>query len=194
MKKVVVFLVIWAGLGMMVNGTIIRPVNIEQMTTDAHTIFYGKCMAAEPRLDENGLPATRYTFEVQKILKGVLPQTFFIKQFGVNKPLNENLPVSSVGGMPNYVVGDSYLLFMTEVSRLGFSSPQGLNQGAFRTFLDTSSRQIVAVNGQGNSGLFDGVKIRTGSRLREAAPDSGEYHPLLLEDLMRLVQQVLESK
>ena len=142
-KQVLILFILVVCAGTAFAGSMVRPINLEQMTTGARTIFYGKCVAAEARMDENGLPATRYTFEIQRTLKGQAGSTFSIKQFGfapTYRPASDrSLSVATVEGMPEYRLGESYLIFLAAVSPMGYSSPQGLGQGA----------EKVAVRGAG---------------------------------------------
>ena len=56
-----------------------------------------------------------------------------------------------------YRVGQQVLLFMTQPSQIGMSSPAGLEQGRFRIQQDGQGNR-VAVNGMSNLGLFRNVR------------------------------------
>jgi hypothetical protein len=59
--------------------------------------------------------------------------------------------------MPQYQIGEESVIFLSAESRLGFTSPVGLQQGQFRVETDASEKKQV-INGMGNHGLFIGWK------------------------------------
>ncbi len=199
MKKTMSFFCAFVLLSLSASATtMIRRINLEQMTLDAQTIFVGKCVSVEAGLDENGLPSTQYRFEIQQTLKGSSAETRTIKQFGISSSKAassyKDIPIMKIDGMPQYNIGDSYLLFLSQSGKLGFSSPQGLSQGAFHAYMDPATKKVMAVNGIGNAELFSGIRQKTGSRLRESSDLPEKNSPVLLKDLIQAVQEILLGK
>src|SRR5262245_54856894 len=59
--------------------------NLEEMTLTADRVFVGRCVGIEPTSDRIGsgnLSVTRYTFDVEQVLKGDLPARFTFTQLG----------------------------------------------------------------------------------------------------------------
>ena len=118
------------------GATSLRVMNLEDLVGNSQRIFSAVCQNVSSGLDENNLPYTRYSFQVTDSIHGVANQQIVvIKQFGLAEPipLEDGVTrVSRIEGMPRYLPGQEYLLFLNQESRLGFSSPIGLIQGAFR--------------------------------------------------------------
>ena len=54
------------------NASQVRPVNLEEMTERAETIFSGRCVQVRSMPDpQTGGTVTRATFEVHRVVKGV---------------------------------------------------------------------------------------------------------------------------
>src|SRR5215471_20943473 len=59
--------------------------NLEEMTSTADRIFVGRCMAieeTEEMIAQGKMPVTRYTFEVERAVKGKLPKQITFRQLG----------------------------------------------------------------------------------------------------------------
>jgi hypothetical protein len=180
----------WAALA----SSVMRQVNVEQLTADAPRIFLGKCLSVRSGVDEHKLPATFYTFQVARVFKGAVPLQVTIKQFGGNSASPE-ASVLRFDGMPAYEPGESYLLFLGEDSKLGFTSPQGLSQGAFHAFRDPATNRLAVENGVQNRGLFNDLKRTPGLGLHASAggksQDAGG--PLFLDDFSACIAQLLKK-
>jgi hypothetical protein len=119
-------------------ATSMLPISLEQLSTRATLIFYGKVISNEIRKDEqSGRIATFTEFEVIDLIKGKTGSTHTIKQIGGH--LQETGTIVHIHGVPKYVIGNDYVVFLPEKSDLGFSSPLGLQQGSF---------DVVTVNGE----------------------------------------------
>src|SRR5262245_35087 len=60
--------------------------NLEELTVTADRVFIGRCVSIEPtieRLAGGNLSVTRYTFDVEQVLKGELPARFTFTQMGL---------------------------------------------------------------------------------------------------------------
>jgi hypothetical protein len=127
------------------SATSLLPLTLEQLSTRANLIFYGRAIEnTTTRDDQSGQIATYTAFEVIELIKGDATERHTIKQVGGQ--LKETGTTLRIQGVPLYIVGESYVLFLPEKSSLGFSSPLGLYQGSF-TVSTIDGEQIVS-NGQ----------------------------------------------
>ena len=126
-------------------ATSLLPLTLEQLSTRAELIFYGRVINNTTDRDkQSGQIATHTTFEVTELIKGDAADRHTIKQIGGR--LAETGTTLRIQGVPRYVVGDSYVVFLPAKSSLGFSSPLGLHQGSF-TVSTIDGEQLVS-NGQ----------------------------------------------
>jgi hypothetical protein len=142
-----------------VYATKLQHRNLEQMTKLSGRIFVGTCTAAveeEEPLGSVTIPLTRYTFQVEEMIKGELEDVEDVRQLGkMEGP-------GSVVGMPMYKEGAKYLLFLLPDSQIGLTSPVGLFQGSFQVLEDPQTGQQQAMNSYQNVGLFQGMEGATG--------------------------------
>ena len=111
-------------------ATSVLPVSLERMSKSAELIFYGTAISNEVKVDEvSGHVATFTTFEITEVIKGNVGETHTIKQLGGRLP-DSNI-VNKVYGVPRFIIGEKYVVFMPQESSLGFASPIGLSQGRF---------------------------------------------------------------
>jgi hypothetical protein len=144
--------------------------NIEEMTQTADRIFVGQCISVERTRDmiaQGNMAITRYTFQVERVIKGKLPSVFQFAQLGhapiSGKPKPGDItmhgqtvtPDTFIHGMSAYGVGDRMLLFLIPNYLDGkVTYPVGLYQGAF-SISRMPSGQDLARNGINNVGLFN---------------------------------------
>jgi hypothetical protein len=143
--------------------------NLEEMTATADRIFVGRCLAVEETVEviaQGKMPVTRYTFEVERAIKGKLPRQITFRQLGhpAHRALGKSgemtmhgqavTPSAFIHGMSAYRVGDRMLLFLIPDYLGGkVTYPVGLYQGAF--FISRMpSGQELARNSINNLGLF----------------------------------------
>jgi hypothetical protein len=155
--------------------------NLEEMTATADRIFVGRCIAVEETEElvaQGIMPVTRYSFEVERVLKGRLPRLTTFRQLG-----HPPRPASGKGGgmtmhgravtrdtfihgMSEYRAGDRVVLFLIK-NYLGdkVTYPVGLYQGAFFVSRMPSGQEL-ARNSINNLGLFtapyNGTVMRDG--------------------------------
>lgn len=111
-------------------ATTILPISLERLSNKAALIFYGIATSNKVEIDGiSGRVATFTTFEIIEVVKGAAGDTHTIKQIGGQLPDSEI--VHKIQGIPQFIVGNKYVVFLPEASRLGFASPLGLNQGRF---------------------------------------------------------------
>lgn len=140
----------------LVQATSLRPMNLQEIVQYSSRIFSGVCLSAVDGVDSRGLPYSLYTFRIAEAIRGRFEgDTVTVKQFGLRKLPGRaglNGKLTHVDGMPDYQPGATYLLFLNNESRWGFSAPIGLLQGAFRVLGDDGAQRVV--NGIGNRNLL----------------------------------------
>ena len=188
-------------------ATSLRVMNLEDLVGDSQRIFSAVCQSVSSGFDDNNLPYTSYSFLVTDSILGVTNQQVVeIKQFGLAEPIqldNGVTQLSRIAGMPRYVAGQEYMLFLTRESRLGFSSPIGLLQGAFRVQGRGNSRMVV--NGMGNANLLIDTRKSIQQRVRDrqqslsrsapvSLPDERIRGPVSYDNLTSLVRSLLAGE
>ncbi|MBL4711481.1 MAG: hypothetical protein JKX75_03095 [Gammaproteobacteria bacterium] len=128
-----------------VIATSMLPLSLEQLSTRADLIFYGKVINNQVKQDEqSGAIATYTTFSIIDLIKGNTGDTHTIKQLGgFLKDQNFGMRIH---GVPTFQVGNDYIIFLPEKSTLGFSSPLGLHQGSFSVSMDND--ELIVSNGR----------------------------------------------
>jgi hypothetical protein len=152
--------------------------NLEEMTVTADRVFVGTCtgiQATRQFIAGGNLAVTRYTFNVEQVLKGELPAQFTYTQLGHPARPARSGELSSHGlaverglslhGAAEFGVGDRLMMFLIPDYQNGhLTYPVGLDQGAFMLETDASGR-VVARNDLNNLGLF--TAPFNGTRLTE---------------------------
>jgi hypothetical protein len=155
-------------------------VNLEEMTALAENVFMGRCISVEETRDMiagGDLPVTRYTFEVERAIKGKMPKQITFSQIGhaprraIGKgdgPVSGGMRVkggSFLHGASAYRVGDEVVLFLNPINDgTKMSSPVGLYQGAFFISQMPSGQKMLR-NSINNLGLF--TTRYTGAKVAE---------------------------
>src|SRR5438045_2322258 len=117
--------------------------NLEEMTVTADSVFVGTCIGVEPTREfiaGGNLSVTRYTFDVEQVLKGDLPSRFTFTQLGHPVRVARKGELSSHGlavetgltlhGAAEFGVGDRLLMFLIPNYQSGrLTYPVGLDQG-----------------------------------------------------------------
>jgi len=126
-------------------ATSMLPISLEQLSTRADLIFYGKIISNEVKKDtQSGQIATFTNFKIINLIKGNAGNTHTIKQLGgFDKSSNTRLMIR---GVPKFIVGEEYVVFLPKKSSLGFCSPLGLHQGSFP--VSTEKNEKVIGNGR----------------------------------------------
>lgn len=123
------------------SATSLLPISLEQLSTRATLIFYGKVISNQVKKDDqSGHIATFTEFEVIDLIKGTAGNTHTIKQIGgYLKDSNTRLMIH---GVPEFQTGKEYVVFLPEKSSLGFCSPLGLQQGSFPVTTENNEKII----------------------------------------------------
>ncbi len=162
--------VLWFALAIpSVPATQVAIIDLAETVAGSQIIFRGLCASAHSAVDENGFPCSIYTFKVVESISaasGSDSKIITVKQFGFQKDSKQRKESSgfcSIEGMPEYEIGEEYLLFLGKPSRYGFTAPNGLTQGVFRFVGKGADRAVV--NGMNNGNLFtEGMKSADGRR------------------------------
>jgi len=126
------------------QATSLKPLDLERLSTQAPLIFYGEVVNNHAVNDkQSGQIATLTTFKVIELIKGNTGEEHTIKQIGGQ--LADSNTKMHIPGVPKFNNGSKYVVFLTEKSKLGFSSPLGLYQGSFS--VETVNGEQVISNG-----------------------------------------------
>jgi len=169
------------------GATSLKMMNLADMVGHSKRIFSGVCQDESSGLDENNMPYTRYSFRVTDSIYGIADQqVVVIKQFGLVEPIqldNGVTNITRIEGMPRYIPGQEYLLLLNKESRLGFSSPIGLVQGAFLVQGTGTSRTVV--NGMGNTNLLIDTSKSIQQRSQESQQNLSQTAPLIPDEVVK---------
>lgn len=145
-------------------ATSVLQLNLGDIVQRSENIFIGTCVdvkAVDVALKNGHIPATEYTFEIEQGLKGAATKTNrytfrVVGRYGKNIEPAKNTTYQ-IDGMPSYIPGERYVLFMTQPSELGLSVPVGLMQGSFEIHKADDQRFMVS-NGVRNAGLLSNMQ------------------------------------
>jgi len=157
------------GLAGPFHATQVRPLNLEQISARAATIFTGVCTQVRVERDPNAGWVSVATFEVSRSAKGRVGKKVTIRLPGGQRDLEPRS--TEIAGMPGFRRGDEVVLFLYGTSAIGLTSPVGLGQGHFDVVRDKQGKKL-AINAFGNERLLDGVAPATRGRLGAAASPS----------------------
>ncbi|MFY9609501.1 MAG: hypothetical protein WAU45_12910 [Blastocatellia bacterium] len=165
--------------------------NLEEMTATADRVFLGRCIAVEETQEmiaDGMMPVTRYTFEVERAIKGRVKRVLTFRQeghrariaTGKKREMTMHGRVASPNtfhGKSEYNLGDRIVLFLIPDYRGGkVTYPVGAYQGAFFVSAMPSGQQLVR-NSINNLGLFtapyNGWRLKS-SDARVVFPDRDE--------------------
>ncbi len=171
------------------RGGLTVPRNLSQLTDRSAVIVRGTVTSArvEKHPELPGLNTVVVTLRVRETLKGQTGETFIFRQY-----LWDMRDLQDAAG---YRKGDDVLLMMIAPSARGLSSPAGLQQGRFRILRDKTGREI-AVNGQGNFKLFEGMDTEMAKKGITLSPKYSSLvskhrgGPVAAEDLMGLIREL----
>ena len=134
-----------------IGATSVIPLDLSRLITSAEIIFQGTVKSQQVVLDETSQRVvTLIEFDVSDVLKGAPGATHTIKQVGGHLP-GSNI-VHRIQGMPRFINGREYIVFLPPPSRLGLSTPVGLSQGNFA--LSQIAGETVVSNGKTASSLL----------------------------------------
>ena len=127
------------------------PLNLEEITNSADRIFTGVCKKIE-EIDNDpvsNLRVIRYTFKVTESVKGVNSDEITFNQW---KPTTIDA---------GYVIGEKYVVFLYQNSKVGLTSPVGYMQGKFSVEKKGENRGVEFVRNKiNNTGLSKNLRTQ----------------------------------
>ena len=124
----------------------VRQVDLREMVAASGMIFSGTVTEVRGAMDENGKIVTYTTFRIEKPIEGVMGGEVTIKLFGGEA----NGRRMYLAHMRYFSVGERMLVMLYPPSRLGFTSPIGMGQGAWKV---TRDNKVLNVSGKVLQGL-----------------------------------------
>lgn len=141
LKQLLVACLLGLALAGPAGAASVRQLSLDDIIDTATVVFQGTCIGNRTEREESTNLVVTYTaFAVKDVLKGTVQGTHIIKQIGGNMPAGE-LSFHAYG-VPTFVVGEDYIVFLAGVSAAGFSSPIGLAQGKFTVQEDPSGQRV----------------------------------------------------
>ena len=175
------------------GATTVLQLSLDQIIDQSTTVFEGTCIDNRTERDAaTGFVVTYTTFEVRDVLKGEAQATHVIKQVGGQAP-GDDAPGFRIPGVPRFVPGEDYVVFLAGVSSAGFSSPIGLSQGRFN--VRRQAGRASAGNGRDFRELIAYMPDQVPPQAREriqAAP--GPVRELDLDEFKQIVRQRASSR
>jgi hypothetical protein len=151
-----------AAIGVSTNtyATSVMQMNLTQLCDRAEQIFSGTVMAISADSVSAGggeIPVLRYRVRVDDIFKGQFPEEKGMRyaEFTMIGTLQQ-LKSRPDNLLPTLQQGKQYLLMLAPTGPVGITSTVGLIQGTFSLAIN-SEKQMMAVNGANNVGLFAGM-------------------------------------
>lgn len=169
-------------------ATMVLPQSAETLSQKAELIFVGTCLG---RVVKAGPPIyTEYSFQIEDAVKGALEPgtTFSLRQWG-GTPGQHPAGVKSAPrliGMPSYVQGERYMLFLGAESQAGLRAPIGLGQGVFRV-TTAADGTITVQNEMGNRFLYPAADAATTGK--SVRPTSRTTGPLRLNEFIQEIRK-----
>lgn len=171
-------------------ATSVRMLNLVEMVQLSDRIFWGVCLDAQEKTDSStGLTSMEYTFRVERGLKGVKAgEQVVFRQFQAAQGRAMGIP-----GLPRFSKGNEWLIFLHGDSRIGLTSPVGMEQGLFR-LEKMQDGELGVINSLGNSNLAYELQAEQIQASGLARTDleilSTARKPMSLEDFAALVDKI----
>jgi hypothetical protein len=146
-------------------ATTILALDVPELERCAERIFVGRVADVQLGFDEQGMPVAWTTFAIEQSLKGVTGARVTIKQLRSGQATQPGA-LFRVPAMPAYTRGEKVLLFLHQDSVLGFTSPVGLGQGAFR--VRGNGDDALVENDVGNANVAPGLAPASAAAPRRA--------------------------
>ncbi|MBI3940047.1 MAG: hypothetical protein HY315_04375 [Acidobacteria bacterium] len=132
------FLLALLAVGIPAYATSVRAVELDELVGSSDQIFLGRVVEVrQGTLAGFDLNYTEYTFAVSDWIKGGSGDTLKVRQLG----RGAGAPV--LPGIPAYKKGAEILLFIHRPSRIGLTSPVGMDQGYYPVEKDGNGDRTV---------------------------------------------------
>lgn len=168
-----------------VEAISVRPINLEETVRLSGRAFFGRCVEVRdlPK-DATGLAIRLYRFVVlEPVLNTEAGEIVEFRQVRGGKV------AGGIFGMPEYRKGQELLLFLYGESRLGMTSPVGVEQGIFRPVRQADGTRAF-VNGVGNRNLALYLEAEAVGLAADEVQALREARPLRLEELRSMVERI----
>ncbi|WP_287128787.1 hypothetical protein [Candidatus Cyanaurora vandensis] len=166
---------------------IARPLDLAELSQRAGQVVVGRCVEVqtESLAGYANIPVTKITLAVSQVLKGTPTQTLVFRQYGASN--DPGLP-----HLKGFQKGEEVLLLLRTPSKVGLTSPVGIEQGRF-AIRDDAQGVKVAQNGRSNWDLFPLERVTgilsTGELQEVQRANQGE--PLRLTLLTKILQWLI---
>lgn len=168
--------------GPTIGATSVRAVELDELVRGAEQIFWGRVTdIRQGVLPGMGLGYTEYTLAVNDWIKGGTGSTVTFRQLG------RAAGPAAVPGMPVYKRGAEVLLFLHGPSRIGLTSPVGMQQGYYPVGKDLSGARYVTL------GTMASSVVRFRSQVpgaKSALPDGTPAAAMPLDEFVALLRQM----
>jgi len=182
LKRIIAALALWTVFGA-AHATSVLPLYLDEIIDSAAVAFEGVCLENKTGRDpQTGMIVTFTTFQVGDLLKGSAGSTFTIKQIGGEDKSDGRF--LRVHGVPRFIPGEGYVVFLYGVSQQGFSSPVGLSQGRFEVVQEAGMAKV------GNGGDFREMVSRMPAQILPGALKEKAGASVTRLDLARFKQLV----
>jgi hypothetical protein len=168
---------------------LVLPVDLTYLARRADVIVHGRVVDVvnEGMPGYANIPTVKVTLQVENMMRGPKEDTYIFREVSMG--------IRARMGRKVYRSGQELLLFLTAPSKLGLSSPVGIEQGRFHVTHNPREDPLV-VNEQSNIGLFKNVaqsaslagRPLTESQLRIASSEKG---PVPLNEFVSIVQNLM---
>lgn len=171
-------------------ATSVRMLNLVEMVQLSDRIFWGVCLDAQEKTDSaTGLTLMEYTFRVERGLKGVKAGD----QVVFRQLQSAQSGAVGIVGLPRYSKGKEWLIFLHGDSRIGLTSPVGMEQGLFK-LERLADGKLGVVNSMGNANLaykLEPEQIEASGMARSDVDLlSRVQKPMALDDFAALVDKI----
>lgn len=132
------------------RGALVKPRNLDQLTSQAERIVHGHIISAkvEPHPQYSGISTVLVTVRVTEMLKGTAPKEFTYRQF-----IWDIRDKRDAMGLKK---GREVVLFLNRMTSAGLTSTSGLDQGRFEVERDRSGHEYIRAHSP-NQVLLQGV-------------------------------------
>lgn len=136
------------------------PISLETVISKSDIAFKGICEAREVRViypNGRGITVTHYSFSVSDVLKGNVPVHFEFDQYGApSRKEAQTAGAFYAAGFVQFEPQKEYVVFLSELTRLGVRAPIGMYEGVFDV-VSVDQKETV-INKFSNRRLFGKIK------------------------------------
>jgi hypothetical protein len=138
----------------------VRALSLDELVARADRIVHARCLSVAPLASSATVPVVEITLGVEETLKGAAGEQLVIHQLGGQ--WNRVLPVCTPG--------DEVVLFLHAPSRIGLTSPVGMEQGYLRVLRAPTEPARVIGDAHVVAALSAASPSGSGAALRAGQP------------------------